>query len=180
MHRDVTNRHSFASLLLAAMLALAPTASSAETCSQPLSDGSTPVVRDCIEIARASIGAASCPDCVCDTNGSGGVSITDALLCLFYVVGLDVSLDCPTCESTTTTEQTCATCREVFFHTADQEEMCESSRVLFDAMLDCPCVDCADDCEGYCDEDPETHATRECPRCVYESCRDTVAACLED
>jgi hypothetical protein len=170
-----------ASFLFAALLALSPTASSAETCSQPLSTGSEPVVRDCIEIARASIDAVSCPDCICDTNGSGEVSIADALRCLWFVVGLDVTLDCPTCDSsTTTTEQTCASCSEAFFHTAGEEELCESSRLLYDAMIDCPCSDCAEDCAGYCDEDPETRASRTCPRCVYDNCRDTIAACLED
>jgi hypothetical protein len=169
------------SILFAAVLICTPTASSAETCSQPQSDGSEPVIRDCIEIARASLGAASCRDCVCDTNGSGEISIADALRCLLFVVGLDVTLECPACNSsTTTTEQACASCSDVFFHAAGEEELCESSRVLYDAMLDCPCTECSQDCAGYCDSDPETHATRACPRCVVESCRDTVTACLED
>jgi hypothetical protein len=165
----------------AAMLTCAPTASSAETCSQPLSDGSEPVVRDCIHIARASIGAVSCRDCVCDTNGSGEVSIADALRCLWYVIDAEVTLECPTCDSTTTTTAgTCASCSDVFFHAAGPDELCEASQILHDAMIDCPCAECAGDCAGYCDGDPDSHATRECARCVLDGCRDDVAACLDD
>jgi hypothetical protein len=96
-------------------------------------------------------------------------------------VGLDVGLDCPTCDSsTTTTEQTCASCSEAFFHTSAPEELCESSALLYDAMIECPCTECAVDCEGYCDDDAGTRASRACPQCVYETCRDAVAACLDD
>lgn len=169
-------------VLVAAMLACAPTASSAETCSQPQSDGSEPVVRDCIHIARASIDAVSCRDCVCDTNGSGEVSIADALRCLWFVIGVDVTLACPACESTTTTTtaETCASCSDVFFHAAGPDELCEASQILHDAMIDCPCNECDADCAGYCDDVPETIASRECARCVFDVCRDDIAACLED
>ncbi len=181
MRAILTKSRLSRSLLIAAALALAPAVSSAQTCSQPVSDGSEPVVRDCIYIARASIGSADCRDCVCDTNGSGSVSIVDALRCLWFVVGADVTLDCPTCDSsTTTTEQACASCSEVFFHTAEEVDLCESSRILYDAMIECPCADCAEQCAGICQTDTATTFTRECPRCIYESCRDTISACLED
>jgi hypothetical protein len=167
--------------LAAALLALAPASRAADTCSQPVSTGSEPVVRDCIQIARASIGAVSCRDCVCDVNGSGTVSIADALRCLWFVVGGEVTLDCPACnESTTTTEPACASCSEALFHTADVEDLCESSRVLYDAMIDCPCDSCAEECAGICQTDSMTTVGRECAACSFDQCRSRVHDCLED
>jgi len=46
---------------------------------------------------RAAVGASVCELCVCDVNGSGEVTASDALAVLQAAVGLDVTLDCPPC-----------------------------------------------------------------------------------
>jgi hypothetical protein len=166
-------------VLLAGSVFLAASSPAFAECGQPLSEGGGPKVRDCIYIARASLGVVPCSDCVCDTDGSANQSVGDALRCLWHVVGAEVTLDCPTCESsTTTTEPGCAACGEAFFHTAAEEDLCESSRLLFEAMMDCPCTECAEDCGGLCDTDSTT--THVCPHCIFDSCRQAVADCLDD
>ena len=65
-------------------------------CAQPLSSGSNPTASDCLFILRSAVGISTCsPSCVCDPNGSGGTSATDALVCLAKAVGQPVTLDCP-------------------------------------------------------------------------------------
>lgn len=46
---------------------------------------------------RTSVGTASCLDCVCDVNGIGGVTATDALAILKVSVQLHVPFSCPLC-----------------------------------------------------------------------------------
>jgi uncharacterized repeat protein (TIGR01451 family) len=68
-------------------------------CSQPLSTGAAPTASDCLFILRTAVGSQVCdPACVCDTNGAGGTSATDALLCLKAAVAEPVTLSCP-CET---------------------------------------------------------------------------------
>jgi hypothetical protein len=65
-------------------------------CGQPVTTGASPAASDCLFILGASVGAQQCaPECVCDTNGSGGISASDALVCLAIAVGQSVALDCP-------------------------------------------------------------------------------------
>ncbi len=158
-------------------------------CAQPVSSGSEPTVRDCIQIARASIGAVSCSDCVCDTDGSGDVRIGDALRCLWFVVGGDVTLDCPPCESTTTssTLPACAPCGEALIGIAKPDELCDSSRLLYDALKSCPCDQCADACRDvvcHSTDPAETDAPSGSPRlclgCYVEQCRDEFQNCADD
>lgn len=52
---------------------------------------------DGLFVLRASVGLASCDVCVCDVNGSGSVSATDALAVLQIAVGQPVPLQCPPC-----------------------------------------------------------------------------------
>lgn len=52
---------------------------------------------DALIALSASVGAAECPLCVCDVNGSGGVTATDALTLIQYAVGQPLSLSCPPC-----------------------------------------------------------------------------------
>lgn len=52
---------------------------------------------DALYILRAAIGLASCEDCVCDVDGSGGVTATDALVSLKIAVGQQIPLECPAC-----------------------------------------------------------------------------------
>jgi len=95
------------SLALRAGLFLTLTASTVYAggglCGQPVSTGATPTASDCLFILKSAVGSTICdPECVCDTNGTGGVTASDALRCLSKAVGLDVALDCP-CGATTTT-----------------------------------------------------------------------------
>lgn len=88
-----------ASAALLAFLALAlPVVAAAEQgdCGQPLSAGPAPTATDCLFILRSAVGVQTCdPVCLCDTNGAGGVSATDALVCLNVAVGKPVQLNCP-------------------------------------------------------------------------------------
>jgi hypothetical protein len=52
---------------------------------------------DALYILRAAIALASCEDCVCDVDGSGGVTATDALVSLKIAVGQQIPLECPAC-----------------------------------------------------------------------------------
>lgn len=56
-----------------------------------------PLASQCAYILRAAVGIASCHNCVCDLNGSGSISVLDALICLHQAVGQDVALACPAC-----------------------------------------------------------------------------------
>jgi len=66
-------------------------------CGQPISTGSKPTASDCLFILKSAVGSATCsPACVCDTDGGGTVSATDALTCLKVAVGqTGVTLNCP-------------------------------------------------------------------------------------
>lgn len=86
-------------------------------CSQPLSNGDDPVTSDCLYILQAAVGSRTCdPACVCDVNGSGTSTSSDALVCLRASVGLEADLNCPSpCvnPTTTTTSTTTTTLPEV-------------------------------------------------------------------
>ncbi len=72
-------------------------------CSQPVSDGPTPVSSDCLFILKTATGSEICePECVCDPNADAGITASDALVCLKKSVGQTVTLACP-CAITTTT-----------------------------------------------------------------------------
>ena len=58
--------------------------------------GPEPVARDCLFILHAAVGSETCAlVCVCDVNGTSGVTATDALTCLKKAVGQEVLLSCP-------------------------------------------------------------------------------------
>ncbi len=88
---------AFASMLmLVGALTTPPRAAFAllNDCSQPLSVGNAPVASDCLFILKAATGSLSCTTpCVCNTNGLGGITATDSLLCLIEAVG-DAPLAC--------------------------------------------------------------------------------------
>jgi hypothetical protein len=54
-------------------------------------------VTDALAILQSAIGLTGCLPCVCDANGSGGITATDALLVLNSSVGLPVTIACPPC-----------------------------------------------------------------------------------
>lgn len=68
-------------------------------CGQPVTTGAKPTATDCLHVLKASVRLLTCaPECVCDTNGSGGVSSVDALMCLTTTVGDRPLEDCPCVE----------------------------------------------------------------------------------
>ncbi len=80
------------------------------SCSQPVSTGTKPVATDCLFLLQAAVGAVECADCVCDSDGSGVKSASDALRCLKFSVGSPgVALACPACDPGTTTTTTTTT-----------------------------------------------------------------------
>jgi len=174
--------------LCAALFAVPSVAWSAD-CAQPVSETGSPTIKDCIYIARSSISDLPCANCVCDANGSGDIRITDALRCLWFVVGGDgVTLDCPPCNDTsTTTLPGCASCNDALVGASDVEDLCESSRILYDDMKACPCEACPQECgptpplcasaERTITSAPSSYA---CIRCLVESCRPAITACFED
>jgi hypothetical protein len=52
---------------------------------------------DGLFVLRASVGSECCDLCICDANGSGAVTATDALITLNAAVGQPVTLQCPAC-----------------------------------------------------------------------------------
>lgn len=79
------------------LLAPAPRAGAATgDCGVPLGTAQS-TVTDCLFILGAAVQIRQCEPCVCDVNLSGGITASDALLCLRFAVGQDVVLGCPPC-----------------------------------------------------------------------------------
>ncbi|HYC55247.1 MAG TPA: hypothetical protein VEL28_09975 [Candidatus Binatia bacterium] len=53
------------------------------------------VAKDALLALRAAVGIEQCAPTLCDVDGSGGITATDARSVLAYAVGLSVVLDCP-------------------------------------------------------------------------------------
>jgi hypothetical protein len=105
-----TARTLLAALVTAGAVAIGAQSAfaAAGDCGQPFSTGDEPSTADCLFSLRAALELERCrPECICDTNGDEGVSATDALLCLRFVVGAEEELfcDCPTGSSTTSTTE---------------------------------------------------------------------------
>jgi len=54
---------------------------------------------DALFILGVAIGLETGPDCLCDTDGSGSIAASDALVALLYAVGGPVELLCPPCST---------------------------------------------------------------------------------
>lgn len=106
LRRPATAIALLATVLLAALLAPSGALAATGDCSQPLSTGTGPNASDCSYILRAAVGSKPCELCVCDVNGSGTKTTTDALICLKKAVGQAVTLNCPSCNGATTTTTT--------------------------------------------------------------------------
>jgi hypothetical protein len=52
---------------------------------------------DGLFMLRAAIALETCAACVCDVDGSGAVTATDALIALKIAVGQQIELACPAC-----------------------------------------------------------------------------------
>jgi len=52
---------------------------------------------DALLTLSAALSAASCELCVCDMNGDGSLTATDALIVLNLAVGLPVQINTPAC-----------------------------------------------------------------------------------
>lgn len=86
-------------LAVAVFVSLSPasrTLAAQGDCSQPLSNGDSPVSTDCLFILNAAVSLVTCsPTCICAPSGELPASATDALVCLRKAVGQDVPLSCP-------------------------------------------------------------------------------------
>jgi hypothetical protein len=128
-------------LLAALLLGGVPLGQASNVCSQPVSENPDPILRDCIHVARSSIGLEDCAKCLCDVDGSGDIHLSDALVCLRYVIGNDVELACPECSVSTTTSTTmpgCASCNDVLTGTREYDDLCPLARFVYDDMAECP------------------------------------------
>ncbi|HEY2775904.1 MAG TPA: hypothetical protein VGK20_17820 [Candidatus Binatia bacterium] len=85
-------------LVVAAMLRILEPAAAAATgdCGVPVSQ-TQPKTSDCLYILNAAVQLRSCLLCTCDVNDSSDITASDALLCLKFAVGQDVTLHCPSC-----------------------------------------------------------------------------------
>jgi hypothetical protein len=53
---------------------------------------------DALFILFASLELQTCELCICDINGSGSITATDALLALASAIGQSITFNCPACE----------------------------------------------------------------------------------
>jgi hypothetical protein len=66
--------------------------------SQPGAERSAQVqARDALVVQRAALGLLGCRRCICDTDGSGHITTTDALRALAHATGAATPLRCPAC-----------------------------------------------------------------------------------
>jgi hypothetical protein len=87
-----------ATLVFALLVTAAPAGATPveAICSQPSSNGNSPVASDCLFILKVAVGLETCsPECICAPKGTLPTSASDALLCLKSAVGQPVELDCP-------------------------------------------------------------------------------------
>ena len=65
-------------------------------CGDPIPDR---VIRatDALFTLNSAVGLEACELCLCDVDGSGGISATDASILLQVAVGQDIRLACPAC-----------------------------------------------------------------------------------
>jgi len=104
---------AYASIIAISHLLTAADISSADLgdCSQPVSEGVSPSVVDCMYILEAAAGLVSCsPECICDPTQDAAITGADALQCLLRVVDIPVTILCcgATTSTTTTTLGECA------------------------------------------------------------------------
>lgn len=158
----------------------APVSLAQPPCSQPVTTGEHPLIRDCVVVARASVGIDECAECVCDVDGSGQIQISDGLRCLRYVVGSESTLACPACEETTTTTTLpgCASCDDVLTGKREYEELCPLAKLIYDDMVDCPRESCGCACNSPCLIEPWNCF----PKCwpYYGSSPSECIRCLKD
>lgn len=69
----------------------------ASSCGDPSPPYDEVTSSDARFVLRAAVDSVAGDPCVCDVNGSGEVSATDALVVLRSAVGLDILLTCPSC-----------------------------------------------------------------------------------
>lgn len=94
---------SAAALSIMLASAQAQAGAAAARCAQPTSSGSSPTATDALFILNAAVGLTSCELCVCDVDGSGAITASDALIALQIAVGGLIPLQCPPCGSATST-----------------------------------------------------------------------------
>jgi hypothetical protein len=55
-------------------------------------------VADALYVLKAALGSVECAACICDVDGNGSITATDAVLVLRLSLGVDVPLACPPCD----------------------------------------------------------------------------------
>jgi hypothetical protein len=127
-------------LLVVAILAsgaTAPAMADHGDCGQPSSQGSKAVTSDALSTLLAAVGAAPCSvdadECVCDVDGNGSITASDALWILGYAVGLRQTLACAEwCGATTTSSSTMVTSTTMMTTTTTLDGPWEPGRLLYD------------------------------------------------
>ncbi len=72
------------------------TMGSSSSCGDPTHDGAV-TASDALFTLNVAVGLQVCDPCICDIDGVGGVSATDALLGLRISIGQPFGLNCPIC-----------------------------------------------------------------------------------
>ncbi len=67
-------------------------------CGHPMRARATSTVADALFILRSATEAADCEGCVCDTDGDGTTTVSDALMVLGESIGLLRTYACPACD----------------------------------------------------------------------------------
>ena len=66
-------------------------------CGAPVTGGEPPTTSDALGVLRAATALDECRGCECDVDGSGRVSVTDALIVLRASILDRIGLSCPGC-----------------------------------------------------------------------------------
>jgi hypothetical protein len=99
----VSSKLSILALCLPVLFAARVASAVQGDCCQPLTNGNGPTASDCLFILKVAVGSEDCEACVCSPDGNANVTASDALLCLKKAVGQSVTLQCESCNTTTTT-----------------------------------------------------------------------------
>ena len=80
-------------------MAVATSDAHAATCGQPVSGGTLPTATDARVILNDALALHDCDVCICDVDGSGEITATDARRALLRSVGVGEDLYCPLCDT---------------------------------------------------------------------------------
>jgi len=96
MFRTTPFKAMIVASLLVTALAPAPAVHAGQgDCGQPSSTGDSPTATDALTALRAAVSLAQCLLSVCDVDGTGSITASDALIILKVAVGQSIMLGCP-------------------------------------------------------------------------------------